>query len=134
MATIGYGSKLSLGDGVSAALVEIPYLSSISVPDAEAQIVEATHLGSSGRLREYIPGLIEPGNFGFTGRFDKATYARLLAVKGASKAWKIEWPDTSNATFNAILTKTDCEMVADGVVDVKSEAKVAGAVTFTPAS
>ena len=132
--TVGYGSKLSVGDGVSLALVEIPYMVSITVPDAEAEVVESTHLASANRTREYIAGLVSPGNFGWLCRFDKTSYARILALKGLAKAFKIEWPDTSSATFSAIVTKAECEIGLDSVVDVKADARVSGPVTFTPAS
>lgn len=135
MATIAYDTRLYIGDGVSASLTSVPALLSITCPDAEQQIVEATHLGSSGRIREYLSGMVEPGSWSFSARWSKTTYDRLMDLKGLVKSYQIEFPDTSTAAFSSILTKTSCEVSGpDAVLDVKAEGKVSGAVTFTPAS
>lgn len=131
MATIGYGSSIEIDDGTSAAFVAFDAVTSITVPSQEQATVESTHLLSANRYREYVAGLIEPGDCGFTCRWSDTAYARVLSARGAAHMFKIKFPDTSHADFAGIITKAEIEVGFDAVVDIKVSLKVTGPVTFT---
>ncbi len=59
-ARIGYSSEVWL-DNASNVLTQLEEVISISVPNAQVEDVEATHMLSPSRRREYVAGLIEDG-------------------------------------------------------------------------
>jgi predicted secreted protein len=59
-ALIGYGTEVWL-DNASNVLTQLEEVTAISVPNAQVADVEATHMLSANRRREYIAGLIEDG-------------------------------------------------------------------------
>lgn len=131
MADIGYGAKIYVDDGVSGAMAAFTDVTQITVPMQEDSSVEITHLQSSGRYREYVPGLIEPGECSFTQRYDKTAYDRVFGLKGANHTFQIEFPDGAEAEFDGFITKVECDISgADAVVDIKVSIKVTGAVDF----
>ena len=59
-ARIGWSSEVWL-DNASNVLTQLEEVIAISVPNAQVEDVEATHMLSAGRRREYVAGLIEDG-------------------------------------------------------------------------
>lgn len=59
-AMIGWGGKFFLQDA-SDNWVELEEILETPFPESETEDVEATHMQSPGRRREYIAGLIEDG-------------------------------------------------------------------------
>ena len=59
-AAIGYGTEFWLDNG-SAVLTELGEILSVTPPNPQVADVEATHMKSPNRRREYIAGLIEDG-------------------------------------------------------------------------
>ena len=63
-------------------------------PSVEVGKTETTHLASTGKVREYIPGWRDPGMLEFNGYFTKTQFATLkgLADAGTFKFWKVTYP------------------------------------------
>src|SRR5215217_5974546 len=62
-AKIGYGTKYEIYS--SSAFVEIGEVFSVTPGEANSDRVDATHMQSPGRRREYIAGLIDTGEASF---------------------------------------------------------------------
>lgn len=60
-ARIGYGAEVWL-DNASDALTQLEEVISISLPNSQVDDVEATHMLSAARRREYVAGLIDDGD------------------------------------------------------------------------
>ncbi len=61
-ARIGWGGKVYLGtDATEATLTQLGEVTDCTFPSDEVDEVEATHLASPGRRREFISGLIDGG-------------------------------------------------------------------------
>jgi hypothetical protein len=61
-ARIGWGGEIHLStDNTEANLVELAEVTDCTFPQDETEEVEATHLKSPGRRREFISGLIDAG-------------------------------------------------------------------------
>src|SRR5687768_14631115 len=63
-AAIGYGSKFQVQDPtVSPAppWIDLGEVISITPPSRAIDIIDATHMASPSRIREFITGLIDPG-------------------------------------------------------------------------
>ena len=59
-ARIGYGTTVSMDDDLGA-LTALEEVIAIGLPNSQVEDVEATHMQSPSRRREYIAGLIEDG-------------------------------------------------------------------------
>lgn len=66
--SIGYGSKLYMTDYSQSpdALVELEEIIEMTPPNQQDDLVDATHMQSPNRTREYILGLTDPGEASFT--------------------------------------------------------------------
>lgn len=95
-ALIGYGSEFWLDNG-SAVLTELGEITSVSPPNAQVADVEATHMKSPNRRREYISGLIEDGEGVFEMNLVPGSATDLLIQEakedGVTRAYKIVLPD-----------------------------------------
>lgn len=149
MAVIGFTAKLELNDGASNAFVVVDEATTITLPAQDVTTVETTYLGLPTPHKTYTPGLTDSGTLGFECNYAATTYNRLQAVRGYLKyttqippsgtavQWKVTAPDedaggagtAQTFTMNGILTKLDVSFEVEGVVKIKGEVKVSGAIT-----
>lgn len=134
MADIGHSTTIACSDGVSAAYQTFADAFAITFPSMEYEQVEATNLDSPNRIKEYLNGLCEPGDFGFSQRYSEAYLDRLLDLRGATHNWKITLPDGSHAVVSGVVTKVELgEITGGGVMDMKVTIKARGDIVFTVA-
>lgn len=110
-ATIGYGAKYRIGG------VEMAEVTAVKPPGATADRVEATHMQSPGRRREYIAGLIDTGEATFSinwipGNTTDQTIRTLLA-SGEIVEHEIEWLSGDKVTFDGAITGYDRQTPID---------------------
>ncbi|SMF70520.1 phage tail tube protein [Allosphingosinicella indica] len=108
-ARTGYGGEFWLGDE-DDELVELVEVVSFTLPNAQTETVEATHLKSPGRRREYIPGMIEDGELEVVINYvpGSATDALIRAAQTAG--------DTR--AFKAVLPRSTTDWEVEGFVIV----------------
>lgn len=95
-ALIGYNTEFWL-DNASAVLTELGEILSVTPPNPQVADVEATHMKSPNRRREYIAGLIEDGEGTFEMNLVNGSATDLLIQAalddGVTRAYKIVLPD-----------------------------------------
>lgn len=131
-ASIGYDALIESSTteaGTYTALVTEPTL--ITIPSIEVSRVDATHLQSPGRTKEYIPGMFDPAAASYEANYVKADYLALKALEGVARWFKVSSPDTSalTATFPGYIHKIELEFTAEDVSKVKWEIQTTGEVT-----
>lgn len=96
---IGHGTQVlrGNGDGPPETFSQIHDVVSSEPPDEVADDVEVTHLESPNKTKEYVRGLIEAGEVGFSVNWnpvDWTDHASIRADKasGATKNWRIVLP------------------------------------------
>jgi len=99
-ARIGWGGELHVStDDTEANLVELIEVVECGFPSDETDEVEATHLKSPGRRKEYISGLIDGGEFTATINYVPGSATDLLLTDakttGDTRAIRIVIPDNS---------------------------------------
>lgn len=114
-ARIGWGGKVYLStDNTEANLAELLEVVEVTFPSDETDEVEATHLQSPGRRKEFISGLIDGGEVTITTNYDpgNATDLLLTAAKEAGTTRKVKFviPDASGTGT------ADWNMVTSGFV------------------
>jgi len=134
-ARIGWGGELHVStDNTEANLFELVEVVECGFPSDEVDEVEATHLKSPGRRKEYIAGLIDGGEFTATMNYvpGSATDILLTAAKvaGTTRCIRIVIPDDSgtgapdwNMVTHAFIKKYAPDTMTTG-------AKISATATF----
>ncbi|MHC2573969.1 phage tail tube protein [Rhizobium leguminosarum] len=120
-AAIGYGMVLELAlASTPATRVYIPEITSATPPSDEDDQVEATHMQSPNRYREYIPGLTDSGEAEFEMNLVPGSDADrfLMSVRGKKLIAYLTWANGVSCIFNCSRqsyekdTPTDDKMTA----------------------
>lgn len=94
-AQIGLGTEFWLSNGTT--LTQLGEIISVTPPNPQTAEVEATHMGSPNRRREYIAGLIEDGEGTFEMNYVPGSATDVLIrgaqAAGAQREYKIVIPD-----------------------------------------
>lgn len=138
-ADIGYGGLLAVettvGSGTYTALGEV---TSITPPNESVDVIDATHMGSPNRTREFIQGLIDPGDASADLNWvpGAATEDFILAWRtaGETRSVRITAPNNTTYTFPGFVTGFSPTMPMDGKMTATLTLKVAGAVVVGTAS
>jgi hypothetical protein len=137
-ATIGYGSIFGIGDAASpevfTALAEV---SNITPPSDTVDTIDATHMASPNRTREFIQGLIDPGECSFDLNFIPGNSAddaiQAWKAAGGRKNCRITFPNSVTWTFAALLTGYEPAVPVDDKMTATVTLKVTGSyVTAGP--
>lgn len=134
-AMIGYGSKYEVFDeGLSpAAWVAMGEIFNITPPSAEADRVEATHMQSPARAREYIPGLNTPGVASFQMNFIPGSASDVLIrahqAAGTITQHRITFPNNVTWTFTASFQSYAPDDPTDDRMTATVNINVSGAIT-----
>jgi predicted secreted protein len=97
-AQIGLGTEFWLGNNAGTpVLTQLGEIISVSLPNPQTAEVEATHMASPNRRREYIAGLIEDGEGTFEMNLVPGSTTDALIrgaqASGLTKEYKIVLPD-----------------------------------------
>jgi hypothetical protein len=107
-ASIGYGSTFAVeSDTTPGTYVDLAEVYDITPPDSKIDLIDATHSQSPNRFREFIQGLVDPGETSFEMNFvpGSAADTRIQELRdGVTRSCKITFPNGATWTFDAILT------------------------------
>lgn len=138
MALKAQQSFIEMGDGASPeAFAEVEECSSITGPDGSANLINTTHLRSTGK--EYLPGLADFGKISLACNFTGATQQMLLRTKYATQAdpvnYKLQIPDGEGGfhifAFAAIVSAWSLSLPTDDKVGLSVTLQISGAVAYT---
>ncbi|SDP92499.1 hypothetical protein SAMN05428967_4471 [Phyllobacterium sp. YR620] len=104
-AMIGYGSIFAMADPEAPTVFEdIAEVYDITPPSDTDDLVDATHMQSPNRTREFIAGLTDPGEASFEMNFIPGSAADLAIqnAKGKRKICRITFPNGVTWTFTGI--------------------------------
>jgi len=137
-ASIGYGSTFEIesenSPNVYEALAEV---FNITPPSMTVDMIDATHMQSPDRRREFISGLIDPGECSFEMNYvpGSASDARLNAIldlpAGVSRRrnCRIVYPNHVTHLFAAELQTYEPQVPTDDKMTASVTFKVTGPVT-----
>lgn len=103
-ASIGYGSFFHISEDNGATWIELAEVFDITPPNDTVDEIDATHMQSPNRTREFIPGLIDPGEASFEMNFvpGSASDLKVAALKVAGAR-----VTGTNAAGNASATSAE---------------------------
>lgn len=139
-ARIGWGGAVFLStDNTEANLTELVEVVDCDFPSDETDEVDATHLKSPGRRKEFISGLIDGGSVAVMMNYSpgSATDLLLTAAKttGTTRKVRFEIPDDSgtgaidwNITTSAFVKKyAPDKMSPEGKITATATLRITGA-------
>ncbi len=135
-AKIGYGTKYAIWDASLAtpAFVEISEVFSVTPGAAETDRIDATHMQSPGRRREYIAGLIDNGEASFEINWVPGSASDLLIRglmdSGVAVAHKVTFPNAVTVTFDAAIIGFEKEIPVDDRMTATITVAVSGVETW----
>ena len=137
----GYGVSIGWGDGTSSeGFTDFAEVMSVSLPSENTEFIDVTHATSPNKRREFIAGLVDPGEVTMELNMVQADYAQLRGdLGGAARNYQITIPDDNYSTepvviFPAIVTSLEVEIGVEDKVTVSVTLKVSGAVTYIEGS
>lgn len=98
VAKIGHGSTFSLDDGLGV-MTPLAEILGVALPDDVAETVEATHMGSPNKRREYIGGMIDSGEGEVGMNYDggSATDVLIRGAFGQLRDYEVTVPATGGS-------------------------------------
>lgn len=118
MPVIGLGDKIQVDDGAASAFVDIDDVVNLNVPDDEFGVVESKRLNQdTDKLIGKVLTMKDAGEFTFQYEFSAVKKARLDALRGTTKNFKIILisdgaTTTWTATFPGAIRANKNEQVA----------------------
>lgn len=135
-ARIGYGLSVAIeSDASPPTFVELEEVINVTPPNQQVDQVEATHMQSPNRTREFVTGLQSPGEASVEMNFvaGNTSDQRLDALKtsGTAKNTRITFPNGVTWDFLAIVTGKEVASPVDDRMTVTWTLTVSGETTVT---
>ncbi|MBX6427138.1 MAG: histidine kinase [Variibacter sp.] len=130
-AMIGYDTTFEVSTDGGNTWEEIAEIFSITPPAQTIEVVDATHMKSPDRTREFIEGLMAPGEFSFEMNFvpGSAADAKIRSLRGAGKVdCRITFPNGVTWSFKGIRTTYEPAVPAEDKMTATVGFQVTGSV------
>lgn len=127
----GYGTVFAVGDGggpeVFTAIAEVL---TVPFPGFSRDMLDATHMASTGKFREFVAGLRDGGEMSITLNFVPGDASSDLLFNKAdddtASNFKITFPNAEAWTFAGFLTGISGEAPHDGKITATATFRVTG--------
>jgi hypothetical protein len=136
-ASIGYDTLLEVSTNGGADWTEVAEVFSITPPSETADAIDATHFQSPDRTREFIEGLVDPGECSFEMNFvpGSATDVLIRSLRGLGAVmWRMTFPNSVVWAFSGIRTGYEPAVPNDDKMTATVTIKVTGSTVSTPAA
>ena len=129
-AAIGFNTDFSIYNGTT--YVEVAEVTSITWPGYARDAIDATHMNSDDKFREYIPGLMDAGEVTIELNYIPAAADVLIAALTANAIgqFKIQHNAGVNVVFKAIVTAYQPQAPVDDKMTASATFKVTGKPTW----
>ena len=129
-AGIGYGGYVEVSSDSGGSWTRIAEARNIKPPSDNLDIIDATNMDSPGGIREFVPGLSDPGDFSFSINFvpnsgGDVKIQELRALRTTVK-WRITYRNGATWTFDGFLQGYVPDVPTDGLMTADVSVKVTG--------
>lgn len=138
-ADIGYSSIYEIWDTTlgTPAYTTIQEVTDINPGNDTVDLIDATHMASPGRRREFVAGLVDGGDLSVEVNFVPGSASDILIrtylSTGASENHRITFPNNARVTVAGIITGYDRQAPIDGKMAATITVKRSGAETWDTA-
>ena len=135
-AAIGYNTLFGISDDSGTTYDTVAEVTNITPPGETLDIIDATHMLSPNKTREFIEGLKDPGETSFEMNFVAGATAGDSLIRSLSgpQMCRITFPNGYTWTFVAIKTGYEVEAPIDDKMTATVTMKVTSSVTGAPAA
>jgi len=144
-ATLGYGTVFAIGitsGPTPASFVDMGEITNVTPPSSTVDQVDVTHMSSPDRRREFIDGLINPGECSFDMNYVPGSASDVLLLEivntplgdPRSRRCKITYPNGVEDEFTGNLATYEPTLPTDDKMTATVTFQVTGVVTRTPAT
>lgn len=132
----GWGGEFHFTND-SAVLTELVEVKSFTLPNGETEKLDATHLKSPNRRREFVSGMIDDGDLEVVLNYVPGSATDLLIMQayteGDTRAYEAHIPRATSdwvVSGSAFISGVDRgEIVADGIMEVTVTFTLSGSST-----
>lgn len=130
-AMIGYGTTIEVAKGATPVWTTLAEVTSVPPPSSTVDDIDATHLNSPGRTKEYIPGLKDYSEIAVDMNWipgsDTDEYVLEWQASGERRQVRITYPNNITDTFLAYVKGySGAAATVDGKLSATLTMKVAG--------
>lgn len=100
----GDGTTIEVNDGVAAAFVAITDVEQITPPGHSRRMVERRRLSNSTLVERKASPKQDPGDCTLTVELTDVLHARLHALDGVERSYRVTYPDGLRLAFTASLS------------------------------
>lgn len=99
----------------------------LTMPEPEADDIDTTSHSTTGGVRTYLAGLVDPGEAETTVHYDKTIFSTLKGLRGDSKKFRVIFSDGSGIGWEGYI-KADpaTEVDMEGLTLMTIKTKVSG--------
>lgn len=137
-ASIGYGSLFDISRDDGDTWLSLGEVFDITPPSAAIDVIDATHMASPNRTREFIAGLTDPGDASFSQNFVPGSAAdttiREIRATGERVICRITYPNASVWKFDGFLTGYNPAVPTDDKMTAEVTFKVTGSTVVEAAA
>jgi len=128
--------EMSGSPGSPTTMEEIEECTNIKPGGGTAEDIDATHLRSPGRRREFLASFIDDGTLDFTIQYIPAapTHQRLIALfeSGENAAFRLVFPDATGIDYTGYVKGFNPDAIAvGGKITTAVTVKLTGATDFS---
>lgn len=129
-AVIGYNTDFAIYNGTT--YIEVAEITSITWPGYARDAIDATHMNSDDKFREYIPGLMDAGEVTIEMNFIPSATDVIVAALTANAVgqFKITHNSGVNVVFKGIVTAYQPQSPVDDKMTASATFKVTGKPTW----
>lgn len=132
-AAIGYGSAFAVESAAgSASYTPLAEVTDITPPSESVDVIDVTHMASPDSTREFIQGLMDPGEVSLEMNFDPGgstdDFIRAWRSSRETRSCKITFPNSAVWTFSAFVTGYEPQIPLDGKMTATLTCKVTSSV------
>lgn len=132
---------ISIGDSASPnTFTEIAEVKSIGGPNEDSEELDATHLRSIGGYREFLQSFKDGGELPLVMNFipgdasqNSITGLRKLFQTGATRGYKITYPDGTTCAFDAYVKAMGVPVSVGAVLELNATLRISGATVWDEA-
>jgi hypothetical protein len=134
-ARIGYGTTFALGGLLlTDPFVKIAEVYNVTPPSETIDTIDASHMESPDAVREFIPGMVDPGECSYEMNFvpGSPSETAIIAARRLRQAVfsRITFPNGVTWTFKAFVTGYEPVAPHDDKMTATVTFKVTGTVQF----
>lgn len=129
VAVIGYNSKLAIYNG--SGFDDVAEVVSLTPPQFSRDAVDATHMQSPSRFREYVAGLMDAGEVQIEINYiPSLTHVIMTAMTAGVGQFQITHPSGIMMRFYAVVTSFAPSLPIDDKMSATATFKISGLPTW----